>query len=481
MTMASRYARLLIAMLVCGTAGAEPLLVPADSAVRLTGIAGISSANDVAVARLTRVFSCIVRVWPNWPVNSLHVLLVDVPRQNAVLLHGATAPPQAEGAKPNVTTILYEAVPAQLKDLKPGFTIIRWPDLGQILAVFHSAATDAEIDRVVEIALHEGFHLSGQRMFARYLATPTFSGAHYPEDVRVRYLRYEIMRTVSRIHRGDPLGPIASWENDLGAKRGDRNMRQSDRIEGSAEYVAMLGLSIAKHGCTAPDEILYGDARVYAEQRSSRRLVNYLVRPNAITEAYVIGAHAGLLLQRSGRNGWHEAVEKGATFLDLLLENVLPATQNEDRELFNRLETIIAPRNAMIKGRLEGLNNALQSPLHAVASFPSLRIGPNVATLGLLTYDADDKKRVQVALDLLASPLLGDDGGSLALKGTDIRFETSTPCGPARQVIFPVKREGVRQLGGGRVNISDEGIVGTNVRVMAHDRNGVQWLCIRAD
>ena len=468
-------------MVVCGFVETFSGRVSADSAANRTSTTAISPANEKTVARLTTVFGCSDRVWPGWQVSSLNLLLVDVARENAILLRGEIATASGGRANPTVTTIPYESVPAYLKGRGLGAAAVpNWPNLGRILAVFHSAANETEIARVVEMALHEGFHLTGQRSFARDGARSFFRGTRYPEDARARYLRHEILIALSRSPAGEPLGAVAYWAKEFSATHGTDDERYIDRIEGSATYVGTLGLSIAQHGCNARDEILNSDARDHLNREWGKWIANP-VRPNADTEGTIIGGYAGLRLQLSAHRGWHEAVERGATPLDLLLESVVPVKQADNDELFNRLEATIVPRNAMNKSRLERMGNALQSPLHAIISFPALRLGPASSPQGLLTFDSDGGRKVQVILDLDTSVALGREGGRLTLKGTDIRFETGTPCGSAGQIIFPVKRDAVTQLSDERVNVSDEGVFGRNVRVAVHDRSGVQWMCVRSD
>ena len=450
-----------------------PATPPSALVAMPLSVAFASEANQTIAARLTRAFACSEKLWPGWPVATLQLLLVDVAKKNAVLLRGA-------GASPNLEAVPYETVPEQFKQPKLGFAFTRWPGVaqGQIVALFHSAADETAIVRAVHLALHEGFHLTGQRQFARGPGNSSVpKGERYPENVAVRYLRREIMRSLSRASSGESLGAAAHWANVLSMRGDAEELHFNDRIEGSAEYVAMLGLSIAREGCDAGNERLAAGALEFASVIWGPW--TEAIRPNVDGEAIIIGTHAGLRLFLSGHAGWQQAVAKGETIQEVLLQSIAPVKQPDDAKLAKLMEEAIAPRNALNRRRVEELNAALLSSAHAVLSFSALQLGSAVAPTGLLTYLTRDGQNVLMIPDARASPLLGGDGGRLVLEGKNVRFEDRTPCGPSRQVIFPVPREAVTQLDGDRASISHQGVTGTNIKVVPQDRAGVRWLCIQ--
>jgi hypothetical protein len=467
------------AICVCAEVGAAPPSAGTSPAAPSTTV--VSKANNEVAARLAKVFGCAEKLWPRWPVDTLSVLLIDVPAENAILLRGAHLASGARGDKPNVTPMPYERIAAQLKQRgQLGYAFLQMPSVGKVVAIFHSAASDHDLDRIVEMAMHEGFHYTGQAGFGRWSKS---RGAYYPEDTTARYLRHEIMRSLKRAAEGGPLGPVAHWAGEFRARQGGRDPRAVDRIEGTAEYVGIVGLSIGSNGCSADELTLHSAALKYADRKLGARFTS-LLRPDEDGEATVIGLYAGLVLRKSGRTGWQESVEKGATLLEVLLENVTPVSMPRDRDLFARLEAVITSQNDAYKPRIDALTKSLQSPLYVVVAFPAVRMGsvwvPPPPKGGTLTYEAGNET-VRVSLGGHVSPLLGAQGGSLVLKGVDTRDASRTPCGPEPQIIFPVKRDGVTQLNSDRANMADEGVIGTNVRVLRRDRDGIPWFCVRPD
>ena len=476
--MRATLAATLIALLTWGSAVVSSSSTAADSSP--SSARTVSPSNEKIAARLTQALGCAGRIWPGWRAEKLHVLVIDVSAKNAILLTGAASNSHSGRIKHEVTSVPYQVVPNQFDQSGPGFAFTSWPNLGRILAVHHSASNEAELDRVIEITVHEGFHLTGQGGFLRPERTPVRSVQRYPEEAFARYIRHEIMISLSRASAGEPLDAVAYWANELVAKRGSGTLRLIDRIEGSAEYVAALGIAIAEHGCTADDSTLAARALAHASLKWHRWLTDP-IRPNEVTEAVVIGLYAGLLLQNSQRGGWQKTVQNGQSLLDLAIEGVTPVPQEINNELLGRIEAIVAARNAETRSHVDALNESLRSPHHVVMSIPAVRIGPAVGPQGIFSYVGDQGKNVEIIPKIRAAPLLGSQGGTLALRDTDVRFEADTPCGSARQLVFPVKRESVTRRSDDRVDVAEQGIEGKDIKVVNRDREGVHWLCVAAD
>ena len=246
-----------------------------------------SPANTKVLTRFARVMLCPEKVWPGWAADALNIVLVDFPAQEAVLFTGPRAPTAPGDNTASRRKIPYEAVPAHLKQPGPGFAMWRTEKFGEMIAVYHSAVSDGDIDQVVRIALHEAFHYPGQKGFALDWSS-TRRGASYPEDVTVRYLRHEVMRSLRRAVEGAELGPVAFWANEARARPGIPDPHWIDRIEGSAEYVEQFALAIASKGCAANEQVLAATALAHANRKVAFKL-DSLPAVSADTEAIVIG------------------------------------------------------------------------------------------------------------------------------------------------------------------------------------------------
>ena len=472
--MRATLAATLIALLTWGSAVVSSSSTAADSTP--SSARTVSPSNEKIAARLTQALGCAGRIWPGWRAEKLHVLVIDVSAKNAILLTGAALNSHSGRIKHEVTTVPYQAVPVQFHRPGSGFAFTSWLNLGRILAVHHSASDDADVDDAIEIAVHEGFHLTGQDAFVRPQRAPVSSTQRYPEDASARYVRHEIMLALRRVFADESLGAAAYWAKEFAAKHFAPALQLIDRVEGSAEYVAVLGMAVAEHGCNAADATLVTYALAQANRKPHR-----WERPTQVTEAFVIGFYAGLLLQSSKRSGWHKDVENGQALLDLVIEGVTPVPQEINNELLGRIEAIVAARNAETRSHVDALNESLRSPHHVVMSIPAVRIGPAVGPQGIFSYVGDQGKNVEIMPKIRAAPLLGSQGGTLALRDTDVRFEADTPCGSARQLVFPVKRESVTRRSDDRVDVAEQGIEGKDIKVVNRDREGVHWLCVAAD
>src|SRR5436190_7400995 len=114
-----------------------------------------SPANTKVMTRFARVMLCPEKVWPGWAVDALNIVLIDFPAQDAVLFTGPRAATAPGGNKASRRKIPYEAVPPHLKQPGPGFAMWRTEKFGEMIAVYHSATSQGDIDEVVAMALHE--------------------------------------------------------------------------------------------------------------------------------------------------------------------------------------------------------------------------------------------------------------------------------------------------------------------------------------
>ena len=435
----------------------------------------VSVSNKLVIDRLaSSLFRCPDRFWPGWKPASLGILLVDVPKENAVIVRGVTSSLDNE-KRVTVAPVSYDSLPSHLKQKRVGHAVIPWVFNERMLAVHYASSNEAEIDRVIGLVLHEAFHLSGQSWrvdfgFAR--------GLHFPDNARFRYLRRRIIDDLREAVRSEDFGGIAFWLNEIREKHGldQKRLLQLDAVEGTAEYVLAIGSSIASQGCDENERVILEGAfaRMDAKWRDQSA---YSVTAFPDVEAYVIGAYSGLLLRRAGYPGWEKAVEKGQPMLHLLVQQVAAKARAEDPELDARIQQEVELRNDFIEPKLDALRASLRSSQHTVVSVPRARLGSLVPLYGYVTYEAESADDVLIALGARVQAYLDDFFGSLELRGKDVLLSNHTPCGSYRQAVFTVAKGSTTEIGGG-VKIVDANVfaeIGTTIK---RTDGKVPWLCV---
>src|SRR6266446_5010235 len=135
---------------------------PADGDTGRPNRVTVSASNKLVIDRLANsLFRCPDRLWPGWKTASLGILLVDVPKESAVIVRGVT-PSLDDEKRVTVAPVSCDSLPSHLKQKRLGHAFILWVFMERILAVHYASSNEAEIDRVIGLVLHEAFHLSGQ-------------------------------------------------------------------------------------------------------------------------------------------------------------------------------------------------------------------------------------------------------------------------------------------------------------------------------
>jgi len=477
-----RLVRLTIASLVFACASSAVLC--AEPAARLDGRqakneAWLSEANKLVIDRLANsIFSCPEKIWPGWQTKGLRILIVDIPQKNAILL-SAAEPSSSESQTPfSVAPVSYDSLSPHLKKTGLGYAYISWPLIGRILAVHHSVSNESGIGQVVELVLHEAFHLTGQSRFGFSALTFT-RGPHFPDNADLRYLRRRIIDGLRKTAQGDNrIGEIAFWVNQVRDKYGAglNRLATLDAAEGSAEYVRFVGSSITTLGCEAAENVILSKALERLDSKW-RDFSAQSVKSFPESESYVIGAYSGLLLRKSGRTGWERATENGQSMLDQLVMNVGPESRPEDPELQVQVNREVTARNEFMKSRLDALRTSLQSPERIAVSIPRARLGVLYPQYGYVTYEGESGKEILVALGARVPTTFSLDFGTIELREQIVQIVSQTPCGAYRQAVFSVSKDAISEPVDGNVRIATAGIVAELLGVSKRAHEGLQWLC----
>ncbi len=318
-----------------------------------------------AAEHLSVMVKCPDRLWPNYSWRDIQVVFIDVKQGNAVLWNDQAQ--KSTDKEPKITL-----VPASVfSPLSPGsFQFATYQGVTTLLIWWDG---HQGYEAMVEFAIHEGFHETGQSNMSR----AGRRGDFYPENWHARYLRRELIDSLTRAvskPTADRLAAAAFWEKKISELYpGDVELnRPTDLREGTAEYIGKLGASLALLGCGSSDGDLYRKAR--------KGLRTSQLSFGKELESYRIGLMAGLLLQKLPVKGWQQRAAKGEDLLDILLSDVKPQEQKEDKKLAAEFKNYYEEKNEQLAGVIESFEHKLTSHDFYVLAMPnSWRVGSYTA------------------------------------------------------------------------------------------------------
>ncbi|MFH1387216.1 MAG: hypothetical protein ABIH50_06090 [bacterium] len=326
---------IIIALLSFCLAGS---LFAADEVKRLYTSGG-EDARIIGQALNTALLGQSSRVWPGTPWAKLQVAIVG--RQDSFTYLWNT-----EGNRLLVKTWKNQ-LPAELSDCSY-WHISRWK--GRDILVVCVNDYNNDIDEILELICHEGFHLVGQAGWAKDKENG-WRGDVYPEKIEPRLLRRELMNSLYEHIRGNSsasLGEAVYWHNKycLEFPAEKKEQEYTDRIEGSADYVGLLGAALGRLGIAASNEAILADVRKRLARRWKNKYNNFLYQGSLKEgESYAIGAMAGLALERIKVPGWQEKVAQGKTPMDILAENAPPLPTFQDPTIIEKVDNYYQNKN----------------------------------------------------------------------------------------------------------------------------------------
>lgn len=222
------------------------------------------------------------------------------------------------------------------------------------------------------LAVHELFHAVGQ---AGWKMPAQKRGDFFPLDAKPRVARAMILAEFQKYSSGDlnALGRAAYWFNIWKAEAPDELRFTTDGREGTAKYVERIALELGRYGCSA--NIVLPLEQWVGEQSP----INYF---GLDAEGYVLGAVAGILLDRSGVE-WKTAVKQGASPLDLLLNTVTPTVGLVDPAFTRDIDIKVYSVNAEVSHLADPLTMVNSADAYYRIVVPDTWIGPSLGLLGI--------------------------------------------------------------------------------------------------
>lgn len=228
------------------------------------------------------------------------------------------------------------------------FDKLRWQGRPAVFVGMGEALPEDEVRRLEDplavpelfgLATHEAFHFYAEAAWAQHPGGER--SIRYPAVAEPRLYRNQMIRHLLAVARGDADGMerASYWYRRWLGEHADEStrMRNTDRSEGSAQYVELIAQLLALG--LRPETVEWQALMLKKLGPSSQ--AEYLAADH---ESYALGALAGHLLDRRGVN-WLPRVARGEMPVSILLGSVPPRENPPDAPLGRRLRKAIAEAN----------------------------------------------------------------------------------------------------------------------------------------
>ncbi|MDK2122766.1 hypothetical protein [Parachitinimonas caeni] len=207
-------------------------------------------------------------------------------------------------------------------------------------------AEPAAIPFIFTLATHEAMHYYLQDKW-QLDGDKASRSTRLPIAVEPRVLRNHLARSLERAAQGNlaDLGHASYWYQKWKQQYPEEvlQIHWGDIVEGSATYIEMVAETIAKGHA-------FGSSQYHAAVNEKIQQSAEVI-PDIALESYRLGALAGHLLDRQGRQ-WKSQVEKDQSPLDILLHNIAPVPEALDLQLERELKLKIAQQSQEAEDRL---------------------------------------------------------------------------------------------------------------------------------
>jgi len=457
--------RLVVAALLflAGCAAPRAAGPPAAPTVAVEG--ADPAALAIAAALTPALATCPDRVWPGLPGRDLQVLLVDLRGRRALLWNDLRE--EYRGA-PRIAAIPFGELPAPYTSGAE----YRFGELHGRPALGFVFDPGADPSMSAEIVVHEAFHRYVQGGW-KIGASGVARGLRYPEPWEPRYLRRELVRSLSAAVGGasGALPDAAAWFSRIREEfpETDRETRAVDIVEGTAEYAGVMASAVSAAGCAASETALLAEA--------ARRVRNRWGHPGKEEESYALGVFAGLALRTRGDTGWESAVTAGSPPAELLLADAPRGDPAIDVELASETKREFEETNRAVRRKI----GPFLSPLpegDCLVAVPSDWIQGSFGTGGFVTLPADDGAERSFVLDMTAAFVSPGAGSRLTLEGVTVE-RSGSPCGEGSFHVFPLPVRALLEGTDPRGTITEGPVRGEELEYDIVRRAGTVWLCIR--
>ena len=268
--------------------------------------------------------------------------------------------------------------------------------------------------------LHEGFHYFVQPFWPTDSLVNSSREQSYPLQASPRYYRYMMSLELAGYLRQDhsDLGRIRFWYDRYQEEFTEEalSIRRTDVMEGTAKFVDSIG--VQDSFCSRSLEEITQQALLSIEPT---------IMPSDVdSESYTIGALAGLTLSMVGKDGWKNKVsEESKTPLEVLMENVVAAPQQEDPAQRALVEEQVELENEYISRTLLPAVESLESDETILIFAPSSMVLGSYSVGGFTRYP---EKELSFRLNLEATFQASSGSGTYQLDGVTVAESGNNPC-----------------------------------------------------
>lgn len=435
---------------------------------------------EIANKLLTTLNSCASKIWSGYNLHEFNIVLIDesIPDQIAIF--------PKENKK---FTLPKNQVPAYaLNSLYYFFEIgdQHWMAINPMSYKkgLPSATKSFIVEKSLGLALHEGFHHTTQRTWTHSEDDSGERGTTVPIAWEPRFYRSMIYQNLVTVYKSNFFNHTAlrkaKYWYDLWVQNYPLEVSMStDRTEGSAAYVEILGDAFSNYGC----EDFNPKIKNYIENHLSDGQEPFINGTMFAldTEGYLVGKVASLILeQHKVIPDWKERLAKGESQLAQLMSLVKPkfhAVDDAKKEPFIQTQQ---KEQTKIDELLGQTYKNLRDPMALFVSLPS-SWGPNGFSPMGFYYDPQMKNDF---IPLAVAMEFKDDKSKskvvAKVKSVSVELDTPSPCNyeDDGQWTFIIASDEFTLIEADeQIQIKSPLLEGNTIGSMATDSQGRKWFC----
>jgi hypothetical protein len=380
----------------------------------------------LAAEHLSFLVECPERLWPGLGWENSEIVFEDPEMADAVVWND-------QWPKDRVASSRISSAPStNFVTLPPGG--FKYWDAGGKRAMLVVRGPNDDWQRLILKAVHELFHETGESLMPP--PSETRRGYFYPEDWRPRYFRTELilwLRSAVRKPRAEALEAAAYWRNRLQEMYPDDVARTKaiDIREGTANFVGLLGASLAEAGCSASDEALI---------RNLQNRLSHSGPPFEVDdESYQLGALAGLLLTQRQAHNWRERAAGGSDLTEMLLDGVNPSEQKADQEIEAWVLGFYKKKNNELRPIVEAYKSKVESSEYRLLAIPMAWLVGSFSPHGFVNFSlAPELPKSRTVLGLHGRFQKPNGPAAVSLSGIDGSIVDLGE--PMNYFLFPVRK-----------------------------------------
>ncbi|MCC6137662.1 MAG: hypothetical protein IT287_03455 [Bdellovibrionaceae bacterium] len=311
------------------------------------------------------VFSTKDLVWTGYDLKEFPVLFVSSQNKSAYLYQNGQAQQHS-----------FDLLPKHLHTFPIPFAVESIEGRNTLVMLIDNLLSKPNESASSHFIVHESFHIFYQSNASHWSQKEGHQkkGLILPIDPKPRYYRWEMANSISSyLETGDvnKLKNFSSWYRKWEKQFSLEATSDADRTEGSAEYVAVAAGSYIESGAINPEDRHTYLKKVRKEWFEKNNL-------SFDDEAYLLGALAGLALDKLSTDGWKARVNSGESPLAILAKIHQPSFKKDDAQLLIEFKSLASKKMDSIDsdGTLVLFLNALSNKKMSFVAVDNSKLSP---------------------------------------------------------------------------------------------------------